>query len=71
MLAENGTKKEIKINAVKMDEAKEEIKEPVKENKFDFKILFIVLLVLIYIATFITGFILYKKDIIKLTKKKH
>lgn len=71
VLAENGTKKEIKINAVKMEEAKEEVKEPVKENKIDFKILFIVLLVLIYIATFITGFILYKKDIIKLTKKKH
>lgn len=71
VLAENGTKKEIKINAVKMDEAKEKVKEPVKENKFDFKILFIVLLVLIYIATFVIGFILYKKDIIKLTKKKH
>lgn len=71
VIAENGTKKEYKINAVKMDEVKQEIKEPVKENKFDVKSIIIIVLVLIYIATFIIGFILYKKDIIKISKKKH
>lgn len=70
VIAENGDKKEYKINAIKIDEVKEVVKEPVK-NSFDFKIIIIILLILIYIASAIAGFILYKKGIIKLTKKKH